>query len=164
MSETQTQLPAGYADFDFLIGRWSIRHRRLREILRGSTSWDAFDGYAVDRKILGGLGSISEVTLQLASGPLQGMTARLFDPQAKQWRIYWTAGPDGAFTTPMIGGFAHGRGAFYAHEPFEGRAILSRFLWTDITATSCHWEQAFSADGGATWETNWIMDLTRQQG
>jgi hypothetical protein len=111
MNETQAQLQAGYADFDFLIGRWKIRHRRLREILKGSTSWDEFEGYAVDRKILGGLGSISEVTLQLASGPLQGMTTRLFDPKTGQWRIYWTAGPDGAFTTPMIGGFAQGHGA-----------------------------------------------------
>src|SRR5690348_15631849 len=102
MNETQEQLRAEYADFDFLIGRWKIRHRRLREILKGSTSWDEFEGYAVDRKILGGLGSISEVTLQLASGPLQGMTTRLFDPKTGQWRIYWTAGPDGAFTTPMI--------------------------------------------------------------
>jgi len=101
--------------------------------------------------------------LQLASGPLHGMTVRLFDPHAGQWRIYWTAGTDGAFTTPMIGAFAHGRGAFYAHEPYQGRYILSRFLWSDITPNSCHWEQAFSVDGGTTWETNWIMDLTRQQ-
>jgi hypothetical protein len=78
------QLPTGYADFDFLIGRWKIRHRRLREIMKGSTSWDEFEGSAVDRKILGGLGSISEVTLQLASGPLEGMTVRLFDPKAGQ--------------------------------------------------------------------------------
>jgi hypothetical protein len=164
MNETQEQLRAGYTDFDFLIGRWKIRHRRLREILKGSTSWDDFEGHAVDRKILGGLGSISEVTLHLASGPLQGMTVRLFDPRAEQWRIYWTAGPDGAFTTPMIGGFAQGRGMFYAHEPYDGRYVLSRFLWSDITPTSCHWEQAFSADGGATWETNWIMDLAIDQG
>jgi hypothetical protein len=164
MSEANAQLQDGYADFDFLIGRWKIRHRRLREILKGSTSWDEFEGFAVDRKILGGLGSISEVTLQLASGPLEGMTVRLFDPKAGQWRIYWTSGGDGAFTTPMIGGFVQGRGMFYAHEPFDGRYILSRFLWSDITANSCHWEQAFSADGGKTWETNWIMDLTRQQG
>jgi hypothetical protein len=160
---SEAQLPTGYAEFDFLIGRWNIRHRRLREILKGSTSWDEFEGFAVDRKILGGLGSISEVTLQLASGPLHGMTVRLFDPRTRQWRIYWTTGPDGVFTTPMIGGFAQGRGAFYAHEPYEGKYILSRFLWTDITPVSCHWEQAFSADGGAMWETNWIMDLTRRQ-
>lgn len=164
MSEAQAQQPNGYADFDFLIGQWNIHHHRLQGWLKGSTSWEEFEGTASDRKILGGLGSISEVTLHLASGIVRGMTVRLFDPKAAQWRVYWADGAQGAFTTPMIGGFAHGHGAFYAHESFDGRHILSRFLWSNITHNSCHWEQAFSMDGGNTWETNWIMDLTRQQG
>lgn len=158
------ELQDGRANFDFLIGRWNIHHRRLQESLKGSTSWTEFEGTAVDRYILGGLGSISEVTLQRASGSVEGMTVRLFDPRSQQWSIYWVDGINGVLTAPMIGGFTQGRGAFYAQEIFEDKHIFSRFLWSDITATSCHWEQAFSVDGGSTWETNWIMDLTRQQG
>ncbi len=163
MTASNGELQDGRADFDFLIGRWNIRHRRLQESLKGSTSWEEFEGMAVDRYILGGLGSISEVTLQLASGPVEGMTVRLFDPRAEQWSIYWVSNMNGILTTPMIGGFKQGRGAFYAHENIGGKHIFSRFLWSDITSTSCHWEQAFSEDGGSTWETNWVMDLTRQQ-
>ncbi len=153
----------GRTDFDFLIGRWNIHHRRLREWFKGSTDWDEFEGRAVDRYILGGAGSISEVTLQLASGHIEGMTIRLFDPKAQQWSVYWINGSNGILTSPMIGTFKDGIGKFYAQEVIEGRHIFSRFLWSDITTTSCHWEQAFSEDGGSTWETNWIMDLSRQQ-
>lgn len=162
MDGARAQQHHGLADFDFLIGRWNIRHWRLRESLKGSNAWDEFEGTATDRKILGGLGSISEVTLHLPSGPLEGMTARLFDPKAEQWSVYWTGGAQGSFTTPMIGGFTQGRGAFYAHETFADKHILSRFLWLDITSDSSRWEQAFSVDGGVTWETNWIMELIRQ--
>ena len=163
MTASNGELQDGRADFDFIIGRWNIHHRRLREWLKGSTSWEEFEGTAVDRKILGGLGSISEVTLQRASGPLEGMTVRIFDPKSEQWSIYWVDSVHGILTTPMIGGFTQGRGAFYAQEIFEGKHIFSRFLWSDITTTSCHWEQAFSEDGGSTWETNWMMELNRQQ-
>jgi hypothetical protein len=161
MSTLNDRPQDGRADFDFLIGRWNIRHRRLREVLKGSTAWDEFEGNAVDRFILGDMGSISEVTLQLTEGSIEGMTVRLFRPEARQWHIYWVNGSDGIMTTPMIGNFSQGIGKFYAHEQIGGRYIVSRFLWNDITASSCHWEQAFSEDGGTTWETNWIMDLTR---
>lgn len=153
----------GRADFDFLIGRWNIHHRRLREWLKGSTSWEEFEGAAVDRYILGGLGSISEVTLHRATGPVEGMTVRLFDPASEQWSVYWVDGIHGILTTPMIGRFTQGRGAFYAQEVSGGKHIFSRFLWSDITPTSCRWEQAFSEDGGSTWETNWTMELSKQQ-
>src|SRR5579883_2443298 len=162
MMSTLNEKPRdGRTDFDFLIGRWNIHHRRLREVLKGCTTWDEFEGQATDRYILGDMGSISEVTLHLAEGPLEGMTIRLFHPDSEQWYVYWINGSDGILTTPMIGSFSQGVGKFYAHEQVRGRHILSRFLWTDITPNSCHWEQAFSEDGGTTWETNWIMDLTR---
>ena len=67
----------------------------------------------------------------------------------------------GILEVPMIGGFKHGLGEFYSQEVFEGRHIFSRFIWSEITTTSCKWEQAFSADGGQTWETNWVMDFKR---
>lgn len=162
-SNTQNQKQDGRADFDFIIGRWNIHHWRLREWLNNSTSWEEFEGTSRDYKILSGLGSISEVTLHRASGHMEGITVRLFDPASGQWSIYWADSVNGTLTTPMIGGFTRERGEFYAQEPFKGKHIYSRFIWSNITATSFRWEQAFSADGGRTWETNWIMEVTRSQ-
>jgi hypothetical protein len=153
----------GRADFDFLMGRWNVQHRRLRERLKGSTSWEEFAGTSIARPLLGGLGNIDENIMERASGRLEGMTVRLYDPSSRQWSLYWADSVSVVLQPPMIGGFAHGRGEFYDQERFEGRAIFCRFIWSDITARSCRWEQAFSADGGTSWETNWIMEFTRQE-
>lgn len=160
-AHTQQQKPDGRNDFDFEIGRWQVHHRRLTEWLKGSTAWEGFEGISVARKILGGLGMIDEITNQRASGSFQGMTIALFDPQTQQWSINTANSIQGLLSTPMIGGFTNGVGRFYAHEPLEGRHIFTRMLWLDITPTTYRWEQAFSADGGSTWETNWIQDHVR---
>jgi hypothetical protein len=34
-------------------------------------------------------------------------------------------------------------------------------LWPKITPTSAHFEQAFSEDGGRSWDVNWISDMMR---
>lgn len=100
--------------------------------------------------------------MERASGRRVGLAVRLFDPASRQWSIYWADGVYGTLGIPMIGAFTDGRGEFYAHEPLQGKYVLSRFFWSEITPTSCRWEQAFSADGGRTWETNWIMEFTRR--
>jgi hypothetical protein len=151
----------GRGDFDFLIGEWRIHNRRLRERLKGSTAWEEFEGASVVRKILGGLGNFDEITMERSSGPVQGITLRLYDPIAQQWSLYWASSLHGILETPMIGSFENGRGEFFAQEVFEGKRVFSRFIWSNITATSCQWEQALSADGGKTWETNWIMEFVR---
>jgi hypothetical protein len=151
----------GRADFDFFMGKWKVHHRRLRERLKGSTSWEEFEGTSVAHKILGGLGNFDENIMERESGRMEGVTLRLYNPVSGQWSIYWADGVTGILQTPMIGGFENGRGEFYDQEIFEGRAILSRFIWSNISETTCRWEQAFSTDGGKTWETNWVMDNTR---
>ena len=153
----------GRADFDFLMGRWNVQHRRLRERLKGSTSWEEFEGTSIARPLLGGLGNIDENIMERASGRAEGTSFRLFSPLSRQWSIYWADSVSLVLQPPMVGGFAEGRGEFYDQELFEGRAIFSRFIWSAITATSCRWEQAFSADGGRSWETNWMMEFTRQE-
>jgi len=105
--------------------------------------------------------NIDEYEADTPSGHIQGLTLRLYDPKAKQWSLYWANSAKGTLEKPMIGEFRDGRGEFFSQEPFEGRMILVRFLWSQITPNSCRWEQAFSADGGKTWETNWIMEMTR---
>ena len=160
---TQRQAQDGRSDFDFIVGRWNVHHRRLRERLKGCADWDEFDGTTEDRSFVGGLGNIGEASLTLNGAPLVATSMRLFDPQTRQWSVYFTNSVQGALSPPMTGGFAQGRGEFYAQEPVEGRQVFSRLIWSDITPTSFRWEQAFSVDGGSTWETNWIMELTRQQ-
>ncbi|HEY7093280.1 MAG TPA: DUF1579 domain-containing protein [Ktedonobacterales bacterium] len=150
----------GRTDFDFFIGSWKFRNRCLREWLKGSTSWEEFGGASVARKILGGLGHIEEYTLEYASGAREGLAIRLFDPQTQQWGVY-EADTNGFDPRPVIGAFKDGRIEGYSHQSWEGKYIFRRVIWSEITAISFHWEQAFSADGGKTWETNWIADFVR---
>jgi hypothetical protein len=149
------------SDFDFLIGRWKVHNRRLRERLKGSAVWDEFPGTVVARPIWGGKGNVDEYQAEGPAGRIQGMTVRLFNPRSRQWSLTWANPDTGILDTPMIGGFEDGRGEFYDQELFEGRSIFVRYVWSDITPTSCRWEQAFSPDGGKSWETNWIMQFTR---
>jgi len=151
----------GREDFDFFIGSWKGHQRRLRERLKGSQSWEEFESVSVVRKMLGGLGNFDEVTMQRASGEMRGVTVRLFNPETRQWSIYWADSIGATLGAPMVGEFKDGVGVFYDYEPFEGKQIFSRFLWTHDSPDTCRWEQAFSQDGGATWETNWTMDFTR---
>ena len=151
----------GRNDFDFLIGSWKVHHRTLKKRLHASTEWVEFEGDMVSRKILNGLGVLDENLIQTKNGPVQAMAFRLFNPVAKEWSIYWSTDQTGILDVPVIGGFQEGHGEFYSQEVFVGRHIYSRFIWSRITANSAQWEQAFSEDGGKTWETNWIMEFKR---
>jgi hypothetical protein len=151
----------GRNDFDFLIGAWKVHHRMLMARLKGSTDWSEFEGDTVARKILNGLGNLDENIIHMKTGTVHAMTLRLFDPKSKEWSIHWSTDRMGTLDVPMIGGFKDGRGEFYSQETLEGRHVYSRFIWSKIMANSCQWEQALSADGCKTWETNWIMEFTR---
>lgn len=163
MSEStdRRQEQDGRADFDFFIGSWTLRNRVLREWLTGSNSWEEFGGASVVRKVLGGLGHIEEVRMERDSGVEEELVARFFDPQTREWRIFEADSGGGFSARPVVATFKDGRMVGYSHEPWEGAYIFRRVVWSDITADSFHWEQAFSADGGATWETNWIADFIR---
>lgn len=152
----------GRDDFDFFIGSWDSHQRKLKQRLKGCDEWEEFTGVSVARKILGGLGNMDEVTMQTSAGPVLGVTFRLFDPQTQLWSIYWSSSSRSTLDAPMVGRFEQGRGEFYDRETFEGRSIFSRFIWTSSGENTCRWEQAFSPDGGRTWETNWTADFTRR--
>ena len=153
----------GSRDFDFFVGTWKVHHRRLRERLVGSTSWEEFEGECTDRNILGGTANFDESWMNREKGRLYGMTLRLYDQKSGEWSLYWAATGSGVLDIPMVGAFneKNGIGEFYAHETHKGQHVYSRFIWSQITPNSCRWEQALSADGGKTWETNWIMESTR---
>lgn len=153
----------GRTDFDFLIGSWKIHHRRLKERLKGCTEWEEFEGTVEVRPILGGLGNMDELTMDRVSGRVEAVTVRLYNPVTREWSIYWVADSSpGRLDVPMVGKFNGPRGEFFSQELFEGVHIFNRFIWTVNGPNACRWEQAFSADGGKTWETNWTMNFTRQ--
>jgi len=151
------------ADFDFIIGAWTVAHRRLRERLVGCAEWVEFPGTSDTRKILGGLGNIEDNSLELPEGTYRAAALRSFNPIRKEWAIWWLDSRNPwALDTPVIGSFAKGVGLFYADDIFNGRPIRIRFRWTTPKPDMPHWEQAFSADAGVTWETNWTMDFSRR--
>jgi hypothetical protein len=150
------------ADFDFYMGSWQVHHRRLVRRLAGSDEWQEFEGTSTAWPILDGAGNIDDNVLQLPAGAYRAISLRTFDPATDRWSIWWLDGRSpGRLDPPVVGGFEDGIGTFIAEDTFDGRPILVRFLWSGITETTCRWEQAFSADGGATWEVNWIMESTR---
>ena len=149
--------PDGARDFDFLIGDWWVRHRRLERRLAHDTHWMEFCGPASVRSILGGLGNIDEIAINLPTGPYVGATLRLFNPSTRLWSIYWMDGRNPGLDPPLTGRFRGNSGLFYGDEAFEGRPIRVRFIWTVASPTLCRWEQAFSADQERSWETNWTM-------
>ncbi len=152
-------MPETMHDFDFLFGRWEVSHRRLKRRLAGDTEWETFAGTMHCRPILGGLGNVDDNVIHRPGGSYEACTLRLHDPASGAWTIHWIDGRDPKLDPPMRGDFAGGAGTFFGEDEHEGRPIRVRFLWTRPDATTGRWEQAFSEDGGASWETNWIMEF-----
>ncbi len=149
-------------DFDFLAGSWRIDNRRLKTRWLGRDDWETFDGDAACRTLLGGVGSIEE--LRIPPGQPRGLGLRLLDRDKGLWSDHWLSCGSGVIVpAPMWGAFdADGVGTFIATDDRDGDIpIHSRGVWDRITPTSCRWHQAFSRDGGVTWEDNWFMDWTR---
>jgi len=151
----------GQHDFDFDIGTWKTHLRRLVHPLTGSTTWVELEGTTVVRKVWNGRANLAELEADSPSGHLQVLSLRLYDPQSHQWSLNAANSNSGTLGTPTIGEFRNGRGEFFDQESFNGRTILVRNVWSDITADSCRFEQSFSEDGGKTWEVNWIAVDTR---
>ena len=149
-------------DFDFFFGRWAVQHTRRKAWLAGNDEWFKFTGRCTTQPLLDGAGNLDDNVLELPAGAYRAVTLRAFDPVSKTWAIWWLDGRSPhSIGTPMIGKFADGVGTFLGEDMFNDKPIACRFLWSEITKASCRWEQAYSADGGNTWETNWKMAFTR---
>jgi hypothetical protein len=155
----------GRHDFDFLFGSWLVHNRKLVRLFDGSDEWHEFETSCEARPILGGIGNVD--TFKAAAMPpgnevWEGFTLRLFDPERRVWRIWWASTrPPGRLDPPMTGGFNDRRGEFFGTDLLGGRPIRIRFEWQALGYSAARWEQAFSQDDGATWETNWVMRFTR---
>jgi hypothetical protein len=154
-----TAVRDGQHDFDWDIGTWKTHQRRLLHPLKGSTTWVEYDGTDVVQKIWDGA-NMGLIEADGPAGHLEIYTLRLYNPQAHQWGISFSNSASGTLSAPAIGQFENGRGDFFDQETYDDRSILLRFSVSDITPTSCHFEQAFSADGGRTWEVNFIVTET----
>ncbi len=154
----------GQHDFDFEIGTWRTQLSRLVKPLTGSTTWVKYEGTTVVRKVLDGRANLVELKVEGPAGRIEGLSLRLYNPESRQWSLNFSNVTSGTLSPPTTGEFKNGRGEFYSQETLGGRAILVRFVISDITPTSCRFEQAFSADGGKTWEVNWIATDTRVEG
>ena len=154
----------GQHDFDFEFGTWATHLRRLKDPLTGSTDWVEYEGSSVVRPIWGGGANLVELDVAGPAGRIEGLNLRLYRPQSGQWSLTFASSTNGLLATPAVGEFEDGRGTFYSQEDMDGRAILARFVISDIAATSCRFEQAFSDDWGSTWEPNWIAVDTRIDG
>jgi hypothetical protein len=157
-----TRVLAGNRDFDFFFGRWKVHNRRLAKRLAGCEEWQEFEATCECQPILGGWGNMDEYRTHFWPN-FVGCTLRLYDPVAETWSIYWldTRNSVGVLQPPVVGRFRDRVGVFEAHEEFEGRPIIVRFTWDAVDAERPRWEQAFSPDGGKTWETNWVNQFVR---
>jgi hypothetical protein len=154
----------GQHDFDFLLGSWKIHLKRMVQPLSGSHEWVEFDGTVVCKKVWDGKGEIEEFSVDAPDKNIHilGLALRLYNPASHQWSIYWANAAKGAIGgPPVVGEFKDGHGEFYDQEEINGRVIFTRYAWSRINTPTPHFEQAYSDDGGQTWEVNWITDQTK---
>jgi hypothetical protein len=151
----------GQHDFDFEIGTWKTHLSRRLRPLTGSTDWVEYNGKTIVRKVWNGRANLVELDVTGPAGQIEGLSLRLYNPESHQWSLNFSNSAGGTLSPPVFGDFKDGRGEFFGQDSLNGRAILVRFVISDITADSCHFEQAFSDDGGKTWESNWVAIDTR---
>ena len=155
------QVRDGQHDFDFEIGVWKTQLRRLQKPLTGSTTWVEYTGTTVVRSVWNGHANLVELVVDGPAGHIEALSLRLYNSKTGQWSLNSSSSGSGSLAQPAVGEFRNGRGEFYNEETLDGKAILVRFVISDITPTSCHFEQAFSGDGGKNWEVNWIATDSR---
>ncbi|MEO7723421.1 MAG: hypothetical protein ABIU29_01845 [Chthoniobacterales bacterium] len=151
----------GQHDFDFEIGSWKTHLWRLKRPLSHSNDWVEYEGTTVVRKVWDGRANLVELDVDGPAGHIEALSLRLYNPQSGQWSLNFASSRGGTLAQPTIGYFLNGRGEFYDQEMINDRACLVRFVISDVKPKSCRFEQAYSEDGGKTWEVNWIAIDTR---
>lgn len=155
--------PAGQHDFDFAFGTWKTHIRRLKDPLSGTSDWLEYDGTHTIRKVWEGRANLGELEADGPAGHIEALSPRYFDPQTHLWRVSYGSPRDGSLSSPVVGAFNNGRGEFYGEDTYKGRTVLVREIYSPLDASRRRLEIAYSADGGRTWETNWVMTDTRMK-
>jgi hypothetical protein len=145
-------------DFDFLVGRWKVANRRLRERLSGCDDWEEFPADYQGWTHLGGALSLDE--FRFPSLGTSACSIRILDVEREQWVIYWVTRATGVLDRPVCGGWSGDRGEFLGNDVHNDRPVEVRYLWRRGSPSTASWEQAFRPTGG-DWETKWTKDLER---
>jgi hypothetical protein len=148
-------------EFDTGIGTWRTSLKRLLKPLSGSSEWTEYEGTTIVTKVWGGKASLVELVADGPQGTIEALSMRLFNPASRQWSLNFSSARGGTMSIPAIGEFKNGKGEFYCQETYNEKAILLKFVIIIVTPDVWHYEQSFSADGGKTWEVNWIAEDTR---
>src|ERR1044072_8086841 len=151
----------GQRDFDFEIGKWKTHLKRRLRPLTGSNEWVEYEGTSAVSKVWNGDANLVELDVTGPAGRIEGASLPLYNSEGRQWSLNFAGKRGGAMTPPVMGEFKNGKGEFFGADTLGGRAIFVRFVITCGSKDTCHFEQAFSDDGGKTWEVNWIADDTR---
>lgn len=158
----RTAKPGPEHDFDFFLGSWDVKHRRLKQRLVGSNDWEEFDGATRCQSILGGMANFNDSVSYRGGREARGMGLRAWDAASGAWADWYLSGASpSVIGPPGVGRFENGVGTFLHEEEFEGRPVKVRGVFTSLTPSLMQWEQAFSPDDGQTWETNWVMRYSR---
>ena len=143
-------------DFNYLIGNWKLKNRKLKSRLTNSTEWVEFESKVEMHQILDGNGNIDKYTDTASGKPYEGVALRLFNSKTKLWSIYWADNNSGTLDPPVVGSFENKIGHFFCKDIFNGKKIIVVFRWDVRNPNLPVWSQAFSADNGKTWEWNSI--------
>jgi hypothetical protein len=159
---------SGVTDFDFLLGSWTIHNRRRTNPFAPAHEggWEEFAAVSTSAKQLDGRARVEQYEARLPNGQLVlGLTIRAFDHTTEQWSIVWLDNRNPPDFRPLVGHFERGVGLFYQviESPIDGKPVHVRFTWDEVASNSARWQQAFSFDAGATWDTNWIMEHRRRK-
>lgn len=149
-------------DFDFLLGKWTVKNRKLKSRLSNNNEWEEFDAVLETSKILIGIGNKEKYTATIKDKPFEAIAIRLFNPKTKLWTDYWADSNDGTLDEhPVVGSFTDNVGSFFTKDTFKDKEILVVYQWDHTDPEHPIWRQAYSADNGRTWEWNWFMTLSK---
>ena len=149
-------------NFAFLIGKWTVINKRLKERLKNSIEWIEFPAEMETKPFLNGLGLMDEMKSSHFGDEFIGLSIRMLNPESNKWTIYWadTANPEIGLKEQVIGEFKNGIGEFFGKEIFNDKEVKLRFIWKKTSADTALWEQAYYDDINDEWETNWTMLFT----
>jgi hypothetical protein len=147
-------------DFDYLVGRWNISNRTLKEPLSGRDEWQEFEATQEFRLVLLGMGNVDIFHTELDGKTFEGLTIRLFDPKTRLWTIYWADSKEGRLDGGKVGSFDGENGDFFGRETVGGKDVVVRFHWDKRNPKAPIYSRAFSADAGQTWEWNWYSNFS----
>ena len=163
-AQTAASARDGQRDFDWEIGTWTTKVEVRRNPLSGEApDWAEYQGTSIVKPLLGGRANFVELSVAGSRGKIEGGSLRLYNPKARQWSLNYASVGGGVLTAPVFGSFdGNGRGAFYGQDTLDGRMIFVRFVIAKVSPREARFEQAYSTDGGRTWEDNWIAVDTRR--